>query len=320
MSKSQGHGAYHARNIWSWIHQFLASGKEEKLPLHHYGQSHSTILADEDISAAIQLHLQEIVKDGYISAQQIIDFIATEEMQKMLEKANIKKRSIMIWPDQERNWKIKWLHLKETPKAQPKGDGPSIMASDFLTSDWGCLMHEGEEAWVLFKAGASQDGWFNAEDLIAQVDKAIDIFEVKTNGFTVGLFMFDNAPSHQKCVTDALSARQMPKGPNQGWTHLKDGPRMCNRTMSDGTSHEFYFPEDHHTMLGWFKGMELIIWEHGLWPAGGLNAQCFFSINLILYLRNLGFMSLSHSGAIFAISIQNSTYWGAAKYCYWTCP
>ena len=25
---------------------------------------------------------------------------------------------------------------------------------------------------------------------------------------------------------------------------------------------------------GWFKGMEIIIWEWGLWPEKGLNAQC----------------------------------------------
>ena len=27
-------------------------------------------------------------------------------------------------------------------------------------------------------------------------------------------------------------------------------------------------------MQGWFKGMEIIIWEWGLWPEKGLNAQC----------------------------------------------
>jgi hypothetical protein len=35
---------------------------------------------------------------------------------------------------------------------------------------------------------------------------AIDIFENKTNGTAMGLFMFDNAPSHQKQAKDALSA------------------------------------------------------------------------------------------------------------------
>lgn len=40
------------------------------------------------------------------------------------------------------------------------------------------------------------------------------------------------------------------------------------------TPQDFYFPDDHPTMPGWFKGMEAIIRERGLWPAGGLNAEC----------------------------------------------
>ncbi len=54
------------------------------------------ILADEDISSAIQMHLQEKGKDGYICAQDIIDYISTPEMQRKLEKANIKKKSILL--------------------------------------------------------------------------------------------------------------------------------------------------------------------------------------------------------------------------------
>ena len=36
----------------------------------------------------------------------------------------------------------------------------------------------------------------------------------------------------------------------------------------------FYFPDDHPTMPGWFKGMEEIIRERGLWPEDGLLAEC----------------------------------------------
>ncbi len=112
--------------------------------------------------------------------------------------------------------KLKWSHLLEKPKTLPKGDRQSIMVSDFLTLEWGCLKDKEQEAHILFKAGNQHDGWFKAEDLIAQVDQAINIFEGKTNSFTVGLFMFDNAPSHQKRADDALSAWKMPKQPNEG--------------------------------------------------------------------------------------------------------
>ena len=58
--------------------------KTGKLPLHHYGTFHSSILEDEDIAHAIQLHLMEIGKKGYIHAQDIVDYIATPKIQEQL--------------------------------------------------------------------------------------------------------------------------------------------------------------------------------------------------------------------------------------------
>jgi len=45
-----------------------------------------------------------------------------------------------------------------------------------------------------------------------QVERAIGIFEAKTNGLAQGLYMFDNAPGYMKCVLDAITARGMVKG------------------------------------------------------------------------------------------------------------
>ena len=46
-------------------------------------------------------------------------------------------------------------------------------------------------------------------------------------------------------------------------------------TLPDGQMQEFYFSEDHPSMPGWFKGMEQIIRERGLWPeVGSLATQC----------------------------------------------
>jgi hypothetical protein len=49
---------------------------------------------------------------------------------------------------------------------------------------------------------------------------------------------------------------------------------MRSGTLPSGEPQFFYFPEDHPTMPGWFKGMETIIRERGLWPEKGLAAQC----------------------------------------------
>jgi hypothetical protein len=138
------------------------------------------------------------------------------------------------------------------------------------------LTVEFSEARVFFKAGKNRDGYFDGEDLLQQVENAIDIFEAKTNGFATGLFLFDNAPSHQKRAPDALSARKMPKNPHATWRHHKEGPKMRSTVFGNNdTPQDLYFPEDHPTMSGWFKGMETIIRERGLWPEPkGLNAQC----------------------------------------------
>ena len=68
------------------------------------------------------------------------------------------------------------------------------------------------EARIFFKPGKNRDGWFSAMELLAQVDPAIDIFEDLTKGWAQGLFLFNNAPSHQKRADNVLSARRMVKG------------------------------------------------------------------------------------------------------------
>ncbi|KAF8906467.1 hypothetical protein CPB84DRAFT_1844318 [Gymnopilus junonius] len=95
--------------------------------------------------------------------------------------------------------------------------------------------------------------------VINQVDNTIDIFEGRTNGLATGLFIFDNAPSHQKYADDALLARKMPKNPSATWTHRKGGAHMHTTTLPNGETQSFYFDDDHSTIPGWFKGMEKII-------------------------------------------------------------
>jgi hypothetical protein len=139
------------------------------------------------------------------------------------------------------------------------------------------------EARIFFRAGKNRDGFFNNDDLLRQTDKAIDIFEAKTNGFATGLFAFDNAPGHAKRPLDGLSACKMPKFPTAEWTHHKNGPRMRSTSftifhpplLEPITIHQdLYYPEDHPTMPNWFKGMQHILEERGLYPASGLRATC----------------------------------------------
>jgi hypothetical protein len=49
---------------------------------------------------------------------------------------------------------------------------------------------------------------------------------------------------------------------------------MHDGMLPNGELQSFYFPEDHPSMPAWFKGMEIIIRECGLWPERDLLAQC----------------------------------------------
>jgi hypothetical protein len=144
----------------------------------------------------------------------------------------------------------------------------------------------------MFKPGKNCDGFFDAKELITQVDRAIDIFVCKTNSLAQALFMFNNAPSHQKCATDVILATKMVKSvsyfiffnlfvllisqdPKCHWVHHLGGPHMCDGINPlTGTRQSFYFPDNHPHYPGWFKGMEQIIYEHGLWPDAGLTVEC----------------------------------------------
>ncbi|TFK18059.1 hypothetical protein FA15DRAFT_604020 [Coprinopsis marcescibilis] len=358
-AKGAGRNVSYGRQIQIWIRQYLTN---EALPKHQYGKAKPTILDDEDFSYQLQVHLVQVVKCGYIKAQDIANYMQKPEA--VTKLAEVGKDTISIWTARcwlhRFNWrytwkkngmyidghkcidvvkyrkgfiqrwktlyeprftiydnegnatppengfpippeqvgrfqlilvmhnestfyendrrKSKWTHLAEKASTEKKGEGQSIMVSDFVTPDWGRLTHDGEESCIFFKAGKNRDGYFTSEDLISQVDIAINIFEAKTRRFKTALFLFDNAPSHQKWAPDALSAHQMVKQTHASWRHHKGGPKMRSTmfTWPDGQAvhQDFYFPDDHPTMPRWFKGMEIIIRERGLWPAAGLNAQC----------------------------------------------
>jgi len=81
VAKAVGHGVRHACNLCAWIHAYLMS---VKLPVHCYSWFHSSLLDDEDFVMAIQLHLQQLRKDNYIWAEDIVEFIMTPDIQEYL--------------------------------------------------------------------------------------------------------------------------------------------------------------------------------------------------------------------------------------------
>jgi hypothetical protein len=224
ISKAQGHGKAHARRICEWAVRFLQT---DALPSHCLGQARWTVLSDEDIASEIKSRIVEKSKEGFVKAEDVVDLVASREMQvtfseKGICKPSISKRTATRWlqkldwryqktrngmyidgheredvvayrcafverwktfekrfhqwdndgrelprpngfplPDngpfrlvlithdestfyQNDRRKIAWAQTTSRPVPQPKGDGQSIMVSDFLTSEWGCL-HDGKE-------------------------------------------------------------------------------------------------------------------------------------------------------------------------------
>ncbi|KAF7293622.1 hypothetical protein MIND_01141500 [Mycena indigotica] len=287
IARSQGHATHYARRIRDWLHYFLT---HRKLPEHVIGVNDGdSLLDDEDFCAAIKLHLQLVcAKNKHFRAQDIVDFVAGEEMQAKLEAAGVQKRTISVrtarrykrmdwrfgkrkngmyvdgheredvvayrtafvkrWieeyepriivydnegneakrPDADtfklsgkyagqrfqlipvthdestfyKNDRRKsgWIHASIKAAPEAKGEGDSIMVSDFLVAHWGRLRvpELNWDARLFFRAGKNRDGYFTSIELLEHVENAIDIFEHKTHKFATGLFLFDNAPSHQK--------------------------------------------------------------------------------------------------------------------------
>lgn len=91
VSKSQGHGVYCACKICHWIYRFLTTGA---LPLHCYHGTCFLILGDEDIASQIQLHLSERAQKGFIKAQDVVDIVASPEIQEQLQNAGTQQHTI----------------------------------------------------------------------------------------------------------------------------------------------------------------------------------------------------------------------------------
>lgn len=107
-----------------------------------------------------------------------------------------------------------WVHESETPVPRPKGEGPSLMVSDFISEPFGWLRSPDgrESARVLFKAGKNREGYFTNDDILKQLRCAIDIVKRHYPQFD-HYFGLDNARTHLKREEHALSARKMPKNP-----------------------------------------------------------------------------------------------------------
>ncbi|KAF7373764.1 hypothetical protein MSAN_00588000 [Mycena sanguinolenta] len=94
IAKSAGKGSWLSRRIREWTVDFIRD--ENNLPTAEYGKMNGTILEDEDLAQELHLHLQGIGK--YVAAQDIVNYMATDEMKARLKLKNgISLRTAQRW-------------------------------------------------------------------------------------------------------------------------------------------------------------------------------------------------------------------------------
>ncbi|KAF7304187.1 hypothetical protein MIND_00650800 [Mycena indigotica] len=97
ISKTQGHGSHFARKIRDWIHVYLA---KRELPKHNIGEYSSSLIDNESFCLKVKLQVQTIAaKEGYFRADDIVDYVASDEVQRELEEMGIpiQERTISVW-------------------------------------------------------------------------------------------------------------------------------------------------------------------------------------------------------------------------------
>lgn len=189
---------------------------------------------------------------------------------------------------------VRWVHKSETAEPKPKTEGTSLMVADFVSADFGFLRSPDgvDSAQVFVRAGKNKDGYITCEDICDHATTAMDICS-KHWPNVKHVFAYDNAPSHVKRPDGALSARRMPKGPSATYFAERNvfdshGKRLYDEhgklrkirdvqftgAIHNGVPQSLYFPDDHPTHPGQFKGMAAILIERGFDNAANLRAEC----------------------------------------------
>jgi hypothetical protein len=189
-----------------------------------------------------------------------------------------------------------WIHDSAKHIPQPKGEGVSCMAADFVSADYGWLKAPpgsgvDDEARILFKAGKNRDGYFTNDDVLEHATRAMDLLEQHYPD-DQHVFVYDNATTHTARPANSLSARSMTLGPSAAFKKTRavtdengkpvynsDGKRkretiqMANTTFN-GSPQSLYFPDNHAEFPGQFKGIAQILRERGDLDGAQKKLQC----------------------------------------------
>lgn len=108
--------------------------------------------------------------------------------------------------------KLRWTHDSESCKPYAKGEGQSVMIADFVSATLGWLASPDgtERARVHIRPGKARDGYFSSEEVISQLNTAMDILERFYPQYK-HVFIFDNARTHKKSGMCSFGAEHAQK-------------------------------------------------------------------------------------------------------------
>ena len=157
---------------------------------------------------------------------------------------------------------------------QKKSHGHLIHISDFINEEDGQLVIQDEhgnvvkDAWVIIYPGAKGDAWWDMEQLLKQMDKAITIFD-EAHPDCQALFVFDQLSAHASLGPDALHAFDMNK------TNGGKQQRQRDTIIPQTNPTEALCGKFQSMMMdsGEPKGLELTLKEQGF-NVKGMQAKC----------------------------------------------
>ena len=155
-----------------------------------------------------------------------------------------------------------------------KGRGRIIHVSDFINEEDGWLIScdaDGnivKDAWKIIFPGANGDAWWTHDDLLNQVQFAIQIHEEINGPGIQALFIFDNSSAHATLPPDALRAFDMNK--SNGGKQRKQHDTIIPQSNPDPS--KCGLPQK-MTNDGKPKGLKSVLEEQGF-DLTGLHNKC----------------------------------------------
>jgi hypothetical protein len=128
-----------------------------------------------------------------------------DDLEEVVDLINQTGKRLVVWFHDESVFYAhdrrpsQWVADGASPTPYAKGEGASMMVTDFVSADYGWLRSKDGlvSARVIFRPGKNRDGYFTNEEILAQLSKAMTILK-RDYPDEDHVFVFDNATTHLK--------------------------------------------------------------------------------------------------------------------------